>query len=77
MNRETLLSLFDQIQNRGIVAYDKGLSDFSTETMVSLVKDKTATTVAFGSMYSMNSAREAVEQWTNESHPGIDRKSVV
>lgn len=76
VNRETLLSLFDQIQTRGIVTYDKGLSDFSTETMVSLVKDKTATTVAFGSMYSMNSAREAVEQWTKESHPGIDKNLI-
>ena len=71
-NKETLMELFDQIQNGGVVAYDKELSGFAPETMVSLVKDRTATTVSFGALYSMNSAREAVEQWQSESHPGID-----
>ena len=71
-NKETLMALFDEIQNRGVVAYDKALSAFTPETMVSLVKDKTANTVSFGTMYNANSAREAVEQWTKQSRPGID-----
>jgi len=71
-NRTVLEDLYDQIQDRGVVAYDKALSGFTPETMVSLVKDKTATTVSFGALYSMNSAREAVEQWMGQSHPGID-----
>ena len=77
VNKETLLTLFDEIQGQGVVAYDKSLSDFTPETSVNLVKDKTASTIAFGSMYSMNSAREAVEQWTKESHPGIDRNLIA
>ena len=71
-NRATLMELFDAIESRGVVAYDKALSDFGPETMVSLVKDKTANTVSYASLYNTNSAREAVEQWTHESHPGID-----
>ena len=71
-NKTMLFELFDQIQNRGVVAYDKALSEFAPETKISLVKDKTATTVTFGSLYTMNSAREAVEQWMEQSHPGID-----
>ena len=71
-NKATLMELFDEIQGRGVVSYDKALSGFTPEMMVSLVKERTATTTAFGSLYSMNSAREAVEQWSNQSHPGID-----
>ena len=71
-NKRTLMELFDQVQNRGVVAYDKALSDFSAETPISLVRDQTASTVAFGNLYTMNSAREAVEQWMEHGHPGID-----
>ncbi|MBO7083946.1 MAG: HDIG domain-containing protein [Bacteroidales bacterium] len=73
-NKETLLELFDRIQNRGVVAYDKALSGFTNETPVSLVKDKTATTVSFGTLCSMNAARDTVEMWTKQSHPGIDEQ---
>ena len=73
-NKETLLELFDRIQNRGVVAYDKALSGFTNETPVSLVKDKTATTVSFGTLCSMNAARDTVELWTKQSHPGIDEQ---
>ena len=71
-NKRTLMELFDQVQNRGVVAYDKALSDFSAETPISLVRDQTASTVPFGNLYTMNSAREAVEQWMEHGHPGID-----
>ena len=73
-NKETLLELFDRIQNRGVVAYDKALSGFTNETPVSLVKDKTATTVSFGTLCSMNAARDTVELWMKQSHPGIDEQ---
>ena len=71
-NKSTLMALFDQIEGKGVVAYDKALSGFSSETMVSLVKDMTATTMSFGTLYSTNTARDAVEAWTKQSHPGID-----
>ena len=71
-NKSMLMALFDQIEGKGVVAYDKALSGFSSETMVSLVKDMTATTMSFGTLYSTNTARDAVEAWTKQSHPGID-----
>jgi hypothetical protein len=71
-NKKALMELFDQVQNKGVLTYDKALSDFSPETTISLVRDQTANTVSFGSLYTMNSAREAVEQWMGHGHAGID-----
>ena len=71
-NKSTLLELFDQIQIRGIVAHDKALDELSSSTMVSLVKNKAVTGMPFGSLYTMNTAREAVNAWAEQSHPGID-----
>ena len=76
LNRTTLLELFDQIQNRGVVAYDKALDELPPETQVRIVKDKTATTVTYGSLYTMNTARQVVEQWVLEKHHGIDKSLV-
>ena len=72
-NKNTLLELFDQIQIRGVVAHDKVMDDLDSTTMVSVVKDKTATALPFGSLYTMTTAREAVEQWMEGSHPGVDK----
>ncbi len=72
LNKNALLELFDQIQIQGIVAHDKALEAFSPSTMVSLVKNKAATSVSFGSLYTMTTAREAVEQWAQQGHQGVD-----
>ena len=71
-NKSTLLGLFDEIEIRGVVAHDKALDGLDSIAMVSLVKDKTVTTVPFGSLYTMNAARMAVERWKGQGHPGID-----
>ena len=71
-NKGTLLEVFDQIQGRGIVAYDKALEGMEEETVIRLVKDKTATSMNFGTLYTMNTAHDAVEEWMKQKHPGID-----
>ena len=71
-NKNALMELFDQIQIQGVVAHDKALDELSPSTMISLVKNKAATSVAFGSLYTMSTARETVEEWTKQTHPGID-----
>lgn len=71
-NKAEMLKLFDRIQIQGVVAHNKVLDNMEPNSLVSLVKDKTATTVAFGSLYSMNSAREEVEQWMDHGHTNID-----
>ena len=75
-NKTALFELFDQIQIQGVVAHDKALDELQPSTMVSLVKNKTATTVTYGSLYSMNTAREAVENWMGQKHPGIDEQQL-
>lgn len=71
-NKAVLMELFDRIQSKGVVAYDKALSGFTPETMVNLVKDKTMIAISFGSLYSTNTAREAVEEWAKQNHSGIE-----
>ena len=71
-NKTMLLQLFDDIEIKGVVVHDKALDGLDANAMVSVVKNKTATMVPFGSLFNMNTAREAVEQWSKESHPGID-----
>ena len=71
-NKTALLELFDQIQNRGVVAYDKALDDLTPDRLVRVIKNKVATTMPYGTLYSMNTAREAVEDWMNHSHPQLD-----
>ena len=73
LNKATLLDRFDQIQNRGVVAYDKALDELSPEAQIRLVKDKTATTVTYGSLYTMNTARQVVEDWMREKQHGLDK----
>ena len=75
-NKNTMLELYDQIQIRGVVAHDKAIDAMDPSTMVSLVKDKTVTTVQIGSLYTMNAAREAVEHWTEQHQNGIDTKFI-
>lgn len=71
-NKAALMGLFDEIQVQGVVAHDKALDGLNPTSMVSLVKNKTITTVTFGSLYTMNSAREVVEKWREEKHSGVD-----
>ena len=71
-NKSALMDLFDQIEIQGVVAHDRALDGLSANTPVSLVKNKTATTVPFGSLYTTGSAREAVERWMEHGHVGVD-----
>ena len=72
VNKAALFELFDQIEIRGVVAHNKALDELSSSTMVSLVKNKAVTVVSFGSLYTMNTAREAVSDWAEHGHPGVD-----
>lgn len=73
-NKATLMELFDRIQIQGVVAHDKALEELSPSSMVSLAKNKAVTSVTFGSLYTMSSARDSVATWAENDHPGIDEK---
>lgn len=71
-NKAALMEMFDKIQIQGVVAHDKALDNLSPSTLISLVKNKTVTAVSYGSLYTMSTAREAVEAWTRQGQPGAD-----
>lgn len=72
VNKAALMEMFDKIQIRGVVAHDKALDNLSSSTLISLVKNKTVTAISYGSLYTMNTAREAVEEWRHNGQPGVD-----
>ena len=72
VNKASLMEMFDKIQIRGVVAHDKALDNLSSSTLISLVKNKTVTAVNYGSLYTMSTAREAVEEWTRKGQSGVD-----
>lgn len=72
VNKAALMEMFDKIQIRGVVAHDKALDNLSSSTLINVVKNKTVTAVSFGSLYTMSTAREAVEEWTRDGQPGVD-----
>lgn len=76
VNKAALMEMFDKIQIRGVVAHDKALDNLSSSTLISLVKNKTVTAVNFGSLYTMSTAREAVEEWTRKGQAGVDLHSL-
>ncbi len=73
-NKNALLELFDGIEIRGVVAHDKALDGLDSLALVNVVKNKTVTSMPFGSLYTMNTARMAVEAWKAEEHHGIDEQ---
>lgn len=73
-NKNALLELFDGIEIRGVVAHDKALDGLDSLALVNVVKNKTVTSMPFGSLYTMNTARMAVEAWKGEEHHGIDEQ---
>lgn len=73
-NKNALLELFDGIEIRGVVAHDKALDGLDSLALVNVVKNKTVTSMPFGSLYTMNTARMAVEEWKAEEHHGIDEQ---
>ena len=76
VNKAALMEMFDKIQIRGVVAHDKALDNLSSSTLISLVKNKTVTVVNFGSLFTMSTAREAVEEWTRKGQAGVDIHSL-
>ena len=76
VNKAALMEMFDKIQIRGVVAHDKALEELSSSTLISLVKNKTVTAVSYGSLYTMSTAREAIEEWTRKEQSGVDTHSL-
>lgn len=77
VNKAALLDLFDQIENQGVIAYDKALEEITPDRLVNVIKNKVVTTLPFGSLYTMNTARDAIENWMNHGHPQLDSQLIA
>ena len=61
-NLDLLLSVYDSIQDQGIVAYDNATSNLAPEAEVSVIRNKVMRTARYGDFYAMNEATETVAQ---------------
>ena len=75
--QELLLSVYDTIENSGVVAYDKALDDLDPEAPVTLVRNKVARTVQLNSMFTMNTATEMVQNWVASADDDVDKQLLI
>ena len=61
-NLDCLLSVYDSIQDRGIVAYDNATSNLTPEVEVNVIRNKVMRSARYGDFFAMNDATEAVAQ---------------
>ena len=59
-NLDALFTVYDSIEDRGIVAYDNATSNLTPEAEVSVIRNKVMRTARYGDFYTMNEATEAV-----------------
>ena len=76
-SQELLLSVYDTIENSGVVAYDKALDALEPETPITLVRNKVAHTVQLNSMFTMNTATELVQNWVASADDEIDKQLLI
>ena len=70
----TLFTVYDSIENRGIVAYDNATSNLAPEDEVSIVRNKVMRTARYGDFYTMTEATEAVTTMLGHSGEQFDKK---
>ena len=74
MNLDFLFTVFDSIQERGIVAYDNATSNLDPTSEVNVIRNKVMRTTRYGEFYSMNTANEAVADILQNTDNHIDKK---
>ena len=74
MNLDFLFTVFDSIQEQGIVAYDNATSNLDPTSEVNVIRNKVMRTTRYGEFYSMNTANEAVADILQNTDNHIDKK---
>ena len=69
-----LFTVYDSIENRGIVAYDNATSNLAPEDEVSIVRNRVMRTARYGDFYTMNGAADAVTKLLGMSGEHVDKK---
>ncbi len=74
LNLDCLFTVFDSIEEHGIVAYDNATSNLEPTSEVSVIRNKVMRTARYGDLYSMNAATEAVTTMLEQKGGQYDKK---
>ena len=74
LNLDCLFTVFDSIEEHGIVAYDNATSNLEATSEVSVIRNKVMRTARYGDLYSMNAATEAVMTMLEQKGGQYDKK---
>ena len=74
LNLDCLFTVFDSIEEHGIVAYDNATSNLEPTSEVSVIRNKVMRTARYGDLYSMNAATEAVTTMLEHKGGQFDKK---
>ncbi len=74
LNLDCLFTVFDSIEEHGIVAYDNATSNLEPTSEVSVIRNKVMRTARYGDLYSMNAATEAVTTILEQKSGQYDKK---
>ena len=74
LNLDCLFTVFDSIEEHGIVAYDNATSNLEPTSEVSVIRNKVMRTARYGDLYSMNAATEAVATMLEQKGGQYDKK---
>ena len=73
-NMDYLFSVYDSIEDRGIVAYDNATANLTASTEVSVIRNKVMRTARYGDFYTMNDATDAVADIMQQTEKGMNQK---
>ena len=73
-NMDYLFSVYDSIEDRGIVAYDNATANLTASTEVSVIRNKVMRTARYGDFYTMNDATDAVANIMQQTEKGMNQK---
>ena len=73
-NMDYLFSVYDSIEDRGIVAYDNATANLTASTEVSVIRNKVMRTARYGDFYTLNEATDAVANIMQQTKKGMNQK---
>ena len=74
LNLDCLFNVFDSIEERGIVAYDKATANLDPTSEVSVIRNKVMRSARYGEFYSMKTATDVVSELLQNTDNHIDKK---
>ena len=73
-NMDYLFSVYDSIEDHGILAYDNATANLTASTEVNVIRNKVMRTARYGDFYTLNEATDAVAHIMQQSKKGMNQK---